>query len=63
MQKLKKLMFAFLISVMCLNNVSAVNRCSTKAKAELNKYASQIKASYAIKEKQIDQSKMFPDGD
>ena len=63
MQKLKKLIFAFLISVMCLSNVSAINRCSTKAKAELNKYASQIKASYAIKEKQIDQTEMFSDGD
>ena len=53
MQKLKKIMFAFLISVMCLNNVSAVNRCSTNAKSELNKYVSQIKASYATKEEKV----------
>ena len=50
MQRLKNLMFAVLISVMCLDSVSAARSCSTSEKAELNKILPNIKANYEEKE-------------
>ncbi len=51
MQRLKKLMFAVLISVMCLSSVNAARSCSTSEKAELNKILPNIKANYEEKQK------------
>ena len=54
MQRLKKLMFALLISVMYLSSVNAARSCSTSEKAELNKILPNIKANYEEKEENPD---------
>lgn len=68
MQKMKKLLFAFLISVVSLANVkaetadeilansrylSSSGTCSTSEVSEINKLFSKVRASYEIKEEKV----------
>lgn len=50
MQRLKKLMFALLISVIGLSSVSAAKSCSTSEIAEFNKILPNIKVNYEERE-------------
>ena len=53
---MKKILFAFLISVMCLSEVTAASTCTTSEKTELNKIIPNIKGSYEIIEEELDPS-------
>lgn len=63
MQRLKKIMFALLISVIGLNSVNAAKSCSISEKAEFNKILPNIKANYEEKEKKVKyETKVLVDG-
>lgn len=62
MQRFTKIVVAFCISVMCLSSVKAAKTCSNSEQAEINSMLSNIKATYAEKEEDLDPNTYgFPD--